>query len=81
MVSLKAKFFYLDNAESTYKTGFKALQWVTSNTAHTWVVYLLLVNTSLYERQDRLKALQCNTAHTWCMSARYPRLTHIGAAL
>ena len=41
MVSLNAKFFYLDNAESTYKTGFNALQWVISNTAHTWLVYLL----------------------------------------
>ena len=42
------------------RQAFKALQWVISNTAHTWLIYLLLVkfNTGLYGRQDRLKALQ-----------------------
>ena len=60
----------LTGQSRVYKTGFKALQWVISNTTHTWLIYLLLLkfNTGLYERQDRLKALQwaiSNTAHTW----------------
>ena len=60
MVSLKAKFFYLDNAVYIQDRLQGSSMGNKQHRAH--------------ERQDRLKALQCNTAHTWCtcMSARYP---------